>query len=138
MNFNNASTAAARWLTSQRKSGTSQFLDTSSGEHDTNRDPSFVDTLLDIGEETALLAEAKDIRDELNMISMVLKHQASILDDMTHALLEEAKGPHNQQMQSEIKKRFKEQHKVVDVHLKDVERMDKQAEGIYTSVSLCP
>ena len=100
--------------------------------------PSFVDTLLDIGEETALLAEAKDIRDELNMISMVLKHQVSILDDMTNALLEEAKGPHNQQMQSEIKKRFKEQHKVVDVHLKDVERMDKQAEGIYTSVSLCP
>ena len=138
MNFNNASTAAARWLTSQRKSGTSQFLDTSSSEHDTNRDPSFVDTLLDIGEETALLAEAKDIRDELNMISMVLKHQVSILDDMTHALLEEAKGPHNQQMQSEIKKRFKEQHKVVDVHLKDVERMDKQAEGIYISVSLCP
>ena len=138
MKFNDASKAAARWLTNKRKSGYSQFLDTSSGEHDTKKDPSFVDTLLDIGEETALLAEAKDIRDELNMISMVLKHQVSILDDMTNALLEEAKGPHNQQMQSEIKKRFKEQHKVVDVHLKDVERMDKQAEGIYTSVSLCP
>ena len=134
MNFNNASKAAARWLTSQRQRGSSQFLEPPSGEDNTDRDPTFVDTLLDIGEETALLAETKDIRDELNMISMVLKHQISILDDMMWALLDETKGPHNQLMQSEIKKRFREQHKVVEVHLKDVERMDKQAEGIYTSV----
>ena len=134
--FNKASQAAARWLTDQRARGKSQFSDKSSSESDSNKDI-VVDTLLDIGKETALLAETKDIRDELNMISMVLKHQISVLDDMTHALLEEAEGSHNQQMQSEIKKRSKEQHKVVDVHLKDVERMDKQAEGIYTSVCLC-
>ncbi|KAL8790939.1 MAG: hypothetical protein Q9213_000364 [Squamulea squamosa] len=134
MNFNDASKAAARWLTSQRQGGSPQLLSQRSGESESTRDHTFVDTLLDIGEETALLAETKDIRDELNMISMVLKHQTSILDDMMHALLEEVKGPYNQ-MQSEIKKRYREQQKVVDVHLKDVERMDKQAEGIYTSVS---
>ena len=93
-----------------------------------------MDTLLDIGEETALLAETKDIRDELNMISMVLKHQLSVLDDLANALLEELRGNHNQQKQADVRKRFREQHKVVEVHLKDVERMDKQAEGIYTSV----
>lgn len=134
MDFNNASKAAARWLITQRLKGSSQFLASPTSESDT-KDPTFVDTLLDIGEETALLAETKDIRDELNMISMVLKHQDSVLEDMSNALLEEAKGPRQQQMQSEIKKRFKEQRKVVDVHSKDVERMDKQAEGIYTSVS---
>lgn len=97
------------------------------------RDPTFVDTLLDIGEETALLAEAKDIRDELNMISLVLQNQLSILEDLMQALLEEREG--DQQKQAEIKKRFREQWKIVDVHKKDVERMDKQAEGIYTSVN---
>lgn len=129
MNFNNASKAAERWLKSQRLKGNSQWNTPSS-----DRDNTFVDTLLDIGEETALLAETKDIRDELNMISMVLKHQISVLDDIMYALLEEAKGPQQQPMQSEIKKRYREQLKVVEVHLKDVERMDKQADGIYTSV----
>lgn len=130
--FNDASVAAAHWLTSQRQRGMNQFLDTPPGEGETTRDPTFVDTLLDIGDETALLAETKDIRDELNMISMVLQHQLSVLDDMANALLEELGGQN--QKQSDIKKRFREQHKVIEVHLKDVDRMDKQAEGIYTSV----
>ena len=69
------------------------------------------------------------------MISMVLQHQSTILQDLTNALLEELKGNHNQQKQAEIRKRILEQQKVIAVHLKDVERMDKQAEGIYTSVS---
>ena len=72
------------------------------------------------------------------MISMVLKHQVSILDDLTNALLHEVKGPNNQQRQAEIKRRFRDQQKLVEVHMKDVERMDKQAEGIYTSVKLNP
>ncbi|KAL8758200.1 MAG: hypothetical protein Q9199_001663 [Rusavskia elegans] len=134
MNFNDASKAAARWLKSQRQRESLQLLSKPSGESESTKDHTFVDTLLDIGEETALLAETKDIRDELNMISMVLKHQVSILDDMMHALLEEARGS-DSRMQSEIKKRYREQHKVVEVHLKDVERMDKQAEGIYTSLT---
>lgn len=126
-NFNDASKDAERWLKLQRQRGNPQLKPTPS-----DRDHIFVDTLLDIGEETALLAETKDIRDELNMISMVLKHQLSVLDDMMWALLEDAKSqPH---MQSEIKRRYKEQQKLVEVHIKDVERMDKQAEGIYTSV----
>ena len=133
MKFNDASKAAARWLANQRQKGSLQLLGKHSAEKENLGDHTFVDTLLDIGEETALLAEAKDIRDELNMISMVLKHQITILDDMMYALLEEAKGP-DSRMQQEIKKRYREQHKVVEVHLKDVERMDKQAEGIYTSV----
>ncbi len=122
MKFNDASKAAARWLTSQRHRGSTQLLSKRSSEMESIKDYKFVDTLLDIGDETALLAETKDIRDELNMISMVLKHQISVLDDMMYALLEEVKGPYNQ-MQSEIKKRYREQHKVVDVHIKDVERI---------------
>ncbi len=111
-------------------------MDIPSGDSNLNRnDPTFVDTLLDIGEETALLAETKDIRDELNMISMVLKNQSSILESMESGVLEELKGNHNQQQQAEAKKRFREQLKVIDVHLKDVDRMDMQARGIYTSLT---
>lgn len=98
-----------------------------------DQSPAFVDTLLDIGEETALLAETKDIRDELNMISLLLKHQLGILDDLTNALLQELKG--RQDRQIEIKRRFRELGKVVEVHLKDVERMDKQAESLYDSLA---
>ncbi|KAL8965394.1 MAG: hypothetical protein Q9183_003876, partial [Haloplaca sp. 2 TL-2023] len=132
MNFNNASKATARWLANQRQKGTLQLLRKHPAEKENLGDHTFVDTLLNIGEETALLAETKDIRDKLNIISMVLKHQISILDDIIYTLLEEAKGPDGR-MQQEIKKRYREQHKVVKVYLKDVERIDKQAEGIYTS-----
>jgi hypothetical protein len=133
--FNDASTAAAGWLMHQRHRGKSQIPDVIGvGDENDGRDPTFIDTLLNIGEETKLLAEIKDVRDELNMIKMVLGHQDSILEDLTHALCEELKGSHNQQKQAEIKKRFREQSKVVDVHLKDVDRMDNHAEGIYTSV----
>lgn len=133
--FNDASALAGQWLRRQRHHSRSQGLDHAKpiGD-DFENDPTFVDTLLDIGEETGLLAETKDIRDELSMITMVFKHQLSVLDDLSRALLEEVEGKHNQQRQAEIKKRFREQQKVIDVHLKDVERMDKQAEGIYTSV----
>ncbi|KAL9581543.1 MAG: hypothetical protein Q9212_003843 [Teloschistes hypoglaucus] len=127
--FNKASKKAEEWLQLQRQRGSPQLRHASSA-----RDHDFVDTLLDIGEETALLAETKDIRDELNMISLVLEHQLSVLDDMMSALLEEA-TKHQPQVQSEVRRRYKEQQKLVEVHIKDVERMEKQAEGIYTSLT---
>ena len=77
MNFNDASKAAARWLKSQRQRGNLQLMDQPPGPSD-HKDHTFVDTLLDIGEETALLAETKDIRDELNMISMVSSFRSSL------------------------------------------------------------
>ena len=127
--------SAAQWLTDQRLRGRAQIIDIPSAVNSPDADdPTFVDTLLDIGEETALLAETKDIRDELNMISMVLKSQTSVLDDLSNALLEELRGQH-QQKQADVRKRFREQLKIIDVHLKDLERMDRQAEGIYTSLT---
>ena len=111
------------------------MIDIPSAVNPDRNDLNFVDTLLNIREETALLAETKDIRDELNMISMALKSQTSILQDLLKALLEELEGKHNQQKQADVRKRFHEQLKVIDVYLKDVDRMDRQAEGIYTSLT---
>ena len=135
--FNDASVAAAKVLRNSRRRRKPQFDHSSSDDDDDNnvgKDPIFVDTLLDICEETSLLAETKDIRDELNMISMVLKHQQAVLDDLSNAMFQELKDNHNQQKYAEIRRRYREQLKLIEMHLKDVDRMDRQAEGIYTSV----
>ncbi|KAI4678032.1 uncharacterized protein J4E88_006550 [Alternaria novae-zelandiae] len=95
--------------------------------------PLFVDKLLDIGAETDLLAETKDIRDELNMISKVLEDQRTILPDMETSITDIYREEHKSQQ--ELKKRFKDMTKTVDTHIKDLERMDKQAKRIYESIT---
>ncbi|KAF9890407.1 hypothetical protein FE257_006075 [Aspergillus nanangensis] len=144
--FNRASAQASDWLKNHRKLGRSaqpkkaddgdtgkQQLALLNDDIDAADSPLFVDNLLDIGHETDLLSEAKDIRDELNMIRMVLQHQQHVLSDLQGAICEIYHGQHRSQY--EIKKRFKEQERMIDMHLKDIDRMDKQAERIYSSIT---
>ncbi len=95
--------------------------------------PLFVDKLLDIGAETDLLAETKDIRDELNMIAKVLEDQRLVLPDLETSIIDiyfqERKN------QQDLQKRFKDMLKTIDTHIKDLERMDRQAERIYKSIT---
>ncbi|KAJ8115401.1 hypothetical protein OPT61_g2953 [Boeremia exigua] len=95
--------------------------------------PLFVDKLLDIGAETDLLAEAKDIRDELNMIAKVLEDQRAVIPDLETALSDIYKE--ERKSQHDLKRHFKDQLKTIDTHMKDLERMDKQAERIYKSIT---
>ncbi|KAF2727029.1 hypothetical protein EJ04DRAFT_517501 [Polyplosphaeria fusca] len=95
--------------------------------------PLFVDKLLDIGEETDLLAETKDIRDELNMISKVLEDQRSVLPDFEASIVDIYREEHKKLI--ELRRRFRDQLKTIDTHLKDIDRMDKQAERIYKSIT---
>lgn len=97
------------------------------------RGPVFVDKLLDIGQETDLLAETKDIRDELNMIEKVLEDQRQVLPDLEAAICELYLG--EQRSQQDVKKRFREQLKTIEMHIKDIDRMDRQAERIYSSIT---
>lgn len=145
--FNTASKTAAKWLKSKRESMRipTSFGDlaartvdddeeSSSDESDVQRgsESIFNDNLLDIGRETELLAECKDIRDELNIIHMILNQQSSLLkDDIPSLVCEEVFDPHKR---GEIKRRYRDQQKLVDLHIKDVERMDKQAESIYQNL----
>lgn len=138
--FNTASTAAARWLKGQRKRRrlvgqlhSSRELEPDRSEFE--RDPSFVDALLDIGKETQLLAEIKDIRDELNMIALVLKHQISVLPDMAEHIAEEMSEGNSAQRKMEIKRVKERQKKMVELHLKDVERMSSQAADISSNLT---
>jgi ankyrin repeat protein/Mg2+ and Co2+ transporter CorA len=95
--------------------------------------PLFVDKLLDIGAETDLLAETKDIRDELNMIAKVLEDQYAVLPDLELSIIDIYREEHKSQI--ELKRRFRDQRKTIEVHLKDIDRMDKQAERIYKSIT---
>jgi ankyrin repeat protein len=142
--FNHASGQASDWLKSHRKLNGSfssppkscngaDDKDESSNYCDEDGQPLFVDRLLDIGQETNLLAETKDIRDELNMIRTVLEHQNNVLLDFQEVICETYQGQHRSQF--EAKKRFKDQQRMIDMHLKDIDRMDKQAERIYHSIT---
>lgn len=95
--------------------------------------PLFVDKLLDIGAETDLLAETKDIRDELNMIAKVLEDQRLVLPDLEASIIDIFREEHKSQQ--DLKRKFKDMLKTIDTHIKDLERMDKQAERIYKSIT---
>ncbi|RMJ24336.1 ankyrin repeat protein [Aspergillus sp. HF37] len=133
--FNTASAQASDWLKNHRKP-LARFTwsdEDKPSVEERYTQPLFVDRLLDIGQETDLLAETKDIRDELNMISTILQHQQHILLDFLEVICEIYFG--QQRSQYEVKKRFKEQQRTIDMHLKDITRMDKQAERIYASIT---
>lgn len=149
--FNSASAQASAWLQHHRKPARfSRYLSNSEkelaeiqertekallGPEEFTRGPMFVDKLLDIGQETDLLAETKDIRDELNMISKVLDDQTSVLPDLLDCILDIYQSSNPRISQSDVKKRARDQLKTIEMHLKDIERMDKQAIRIYESIT---
>lgn len=141
--FNLASAQASEWLKHHRRIKRS-IVESLSNKEDNNDDqpdndkeeetqPLFVDKLLDIGQETDLLAEAKDIRDELNMIRTVLEYQKQVLQDLQDAICEIYYDENRSQ--NDIKKKFRDQQRNIDMHVKDVDRMDKQTERIYNSIT---
>ncbi|CAK7272636.1 hypothetical protein SEPCBS119000_005230 [Sporothrix epigloea] len=189
--FNKASEMSAEWLELQRRpsrshtgglasslaSQTSPSLDSDNeGDHVHEKVPVFPDALLDIGTETSLLAEIKDIRDELNILRVILLSQESTLKELEKNLTEELKpegmatssrrgasgsgGVHGNLLSGnsasnnsgggtsllatpvsvdsivgEIRKRARDSARLLEIHLKDIDRMDRQAESIYISLT---
>lgn len=142
--FNAASAQASAWLHYHRRHNRFSVLQAGDDAarknqekkfkfDDTTHGTLFVDKLLDIGQETDLLAETKDIRDELNMIKKVLEDQAHVLPDLESSICEIY--AESQTSQKEVKKRFRDQLKTIEMHIKDIDRMDKQAERIYNSIT---
>lgn len=131
--FNEFSENAGKWLVEHRRvqSGSSSFQDILDGDHD---NPRFVDALLDISQETRLLAEIKDIRDELNIISTVLEYQGNVLKRFGDNIVEEIGGKRSKEA-GEVYKRSKEQLEIIRDHIQDLTRMDKQSASIYDSLT---
>lgn len=87
---------------------------------------------MNIGEEMALLAEIKDIRNELSMISTVLTHQACCLTDLNKAI--QVQLALSDEKKEELAIAFEEQGKTINGYVDNIKRMDQEASDLYTSV----
>ena len=90
--------------------------------HRNDRNPIFVNRLLNISKETQLLVECKDIEDELAILTTVLEQQHSVLKHMSTAL-------------KISKRRAGLQVRLVEQHLLDISRMQRQAQGVNSSLT---
>ncbi|KLU91340.1 ankyrin repeat and protein kinase domain-containing protein 1, partial [Magnaporthiopsis poae ATCC 64411] len=114
----------------------------SGGEEDDDRDPA--DELLEIGHETELLAEIKDIRDELNILDTVLDGQYQLLKDFEQHVEEELRASTaadpsarraTDMFVAECRRRSAYQGRLLETRLGDIERMDRQAQSILYSLT---
>ena len=134
--FNKASAFATKWLRETRRGRATRrgFWATLEDDAESRDDPRFMDALLAIGTETRLLAEIKDIRDELNMIRMVLRSQTQATGDFADYAWEELGGRKSDEA-ADVRKRSREQLKIIDAHVANLDRMDNHAYLIYNSLT---
>lgn len=120
--FSHASRQASSWLQSHQRL------------ESRDKTPGFFDRLLTVGLETDLLAEIKDIRDELDIIKMVLDHQHHLLPELRDAIRTIYRDERSHAALRKVDKGFDEQEKNITNPLKDLSRMDSQAGRIYESI----
>ena len=103
-----------------------------------HRYPKVVDRFLDIGEETRLLKEVKDIRDELTMIGMVLHQQRSVMEPLCTAICEDlstfASGGSRNHARNDVKRRIDDQTRLINRDIGELDRMGRLAHGIEQSL----
>ncbi|KAI0172818.1 hypothetical protein GGR52DRAFT_422872 [Hypoxylon sp. FL1284] len=142
--FNQASERSASWLQRHRhRRGMGQPARLRSfGTPDTLEGTGldqFPDALLDIGVETTLLAEIKDIRDELNIIDVILDAQVATVKDfeaqLTDELRSEGTRRNTDTAVNDVKRRSREQLRGLEMRQKDIWRMDQQAQSLYINLT---
>lgn len=93
----------------------------------------FVDRLLNIAKEARLLVECKDIQDELGILTMVLRQQKTTLHDMDRSFAEALSV--DDEKKFDLSRKLSHQKALLDLHLLDIERMDKQAKAVNISLT---
>lgn len=125
--FNKASAKAMAWIKYARRNNDDQY------------DEKFADDLLNIHSETMLLAEIKDIQDELNIIDEVLRLQSSVLEKLQLNIEQELRVEGNRKITDlvlrDIKHRYQEQMRLITERHDDIERMCEQSSGIALSLT---
>jgi hypothetical protein len=142
--FNRASAQSAQWLQRHRRRRMSRLAPAGPPDSDyeygaeDSRDQ-FPDALLDIGVETSLLAEIKDIRDELNILMGIVDAQFQTVNYLEGSVTEEIRGDGSRRttdaVVSEIRRRAGEQKRSLDARQKDISRMDNQALSLYHNLT---
>ena len=146
--FKQDSTKASKWL--QTAKSLRDMQNTHEHESDSELDrgekftcikprpskPSgFVENLLDIGSETALLEEIKDIQDELEMLWLIFSQQQHVLPGIEQAIgaisKYEAWPPSTLQ---KVRRAFDEYDRTIRHPLRELRRMEGQANRMYLSI----
>jgi ankyrin repeat protein/Mg2+ and Co2+ transporter CorA len=130
--FYKASKSVHEWLKDGTLGARETGLMISSGSR---RYPAIIDEFLDIGSETGLLQEVKDIRDELAMLAMVLTQQKTTIPQLYDALAADFPSSRaTSRPLRDLKHKFDDQKKLVASHLAELKRMTDLAEVIETSL----
>jgi Mg2+ and Co2+ transporter CorA len=152
--FEKASHEASKWLRNRRtlpggpltimredimtddndKTGDHDWTEEDPRLQDSGAEPPFIQTLLDIRDETLLLREIKDIRDELEMLKLIFTQQQKVCEEARKGImgaLERHQAGHHQR--ERLQRLCDEQQRRINNPLKDVERMLSQTERIYKS-----
>lgn len=129
--FEQASAQSQQWLRPRRRRHMIRKA---------SNDVESFDPLLDIRSETSLLTEVRDIRDELNILTMILNSQIFTLGDFRGCLIDELGGNGASSRRvanvvNEIRKRTVEQERRLKLHKRDIDAMDQQAERLYKSLT---
>jgi hypothetical protein len=114
--FHKASEKSTQWLKRYRRGA-------SRSQHELS------DDILNIHQETRLLAETKDIQDELNIIDMVLDSQRLVLKEFQKNITDELRVEGSRKTTDgvikEIRQRFQEQERLLEVHQNDLDRIGR-------------
>ena len=100
---------------------------------DDDEEPLFVDSLLDVGKETTLLAQCRDAQDKLDMIRNVLENQTDVLREMQNTMLQDLAAS-AEQRRANLLKKFDQLRKKVEDHRQDVARMREIARQTYEKI----
>ncbi|KKY13643.1 putative ankyrin repeat protein [Phaeomoniella chlamydospora] len=84
--------------------------------------------LLNIDQEAKLLAECRDIQEELGILSNVLEQQRLILRDLEEVFRRSLLVPHEERV--ELLGKVVQQQRQVDSQLADIDRMNRQAKSV--------
>ncbi|KAI0968896.1 hypothetical protein F4678DRAFT_441820 [Xylaria arbuscula] len=134
--FNRASEQSAQWLLRRTTRSALNIGYEHLGKDSADQ---FLDALLDIGVETSLLAEIKDIRDELNIIMGILDAQLQTVNYLEGFVTDEVRSEGSRRttdaVVSEIRRRTGEQKRGLEAKQKDVSRMNRQALSLYDGLT---
>ncbi|CAN8097488.1 unnamed protein product [Discula destructiva] len=124
--FNKASEQSTQWLSRHHR-----------GSGDDQLEPT--NDLLNIHQETKLLAEIKDIQDELKILGNVLYLQSAVMEKFKHNIDQEMRIEGNRKIVesilNDVKRHSQEQLDEIAVHRVDIDHMFDQASDVKDSLT---
>ncbi|KAI0161221.1 hypothetical protein GGR57DRAFT_518430 [Xylariaceae sp. FL1272] len=129
--FSEISMKSSAWLRETSEHQGRLLSTTYEGNHDY-----VLDALLELSEESSVLNQANDIRDELDIIEDIVSTQLSILQEFQSLVTEEIsqRGDDKSGTTLQLKGRWRALERHITTRLKEVARMRKRADDTHSSL----